>query len=58
MVEFLFEKGYDVYGIKCRFFLFNIGCIDYIYIDLYSDNLWFYLYYGDLIDFLNLICII
>lgn len=32
-------------------------CVDYIFQDLYEEVLCFFLYYGDLIDSFNLICI-
>jgi len=58
LAEFLLQKGYEVHGIKRRSSSFNTGRIDHIYQDPHSDELPFYLHYGDLTDSTNLIRII
>lgn len=61
-VEFFFQKGYEVYGILCCLFFFNIGWIEYLYFDEWvcdmKQKCIVNLYYGDMIDLSLLICII
>ncbi len=58
LAELLLEKGYEVHGIKRRASSFNTDRIDHIYQDPHSDNLRFFLHYGDLTDSSNLIRLI
>ena len=58
LAELLFEKGYEVHGIKRRASMFNTQRIDHIYQDPHSENPRLYLHYGDLTDTSNLTRII
>lgn len=59
LAKFLLDKGYIVHGIKRRSSSFNTGRIDGLYQDSHtSDNLRFFLHYGDMTDATNLIRII
>ena len=50
LAEFLFAKGYQVYGIIRRSSSFNTGRIDHIYEDQHEPNPHLRLVYGDLND--------
>ena len=54
LVEFLLEKGYEVFGLKRRASSFNTQRIDHIYQDPHEANPKFKLFYGDLTDTSNL----
>src|SRR6202795_523700 len=58
LAELLLGKGYIVHGIKRRSSSFNTERIDHLYQDRHGDDVWFFLYYGDLIDTSKLIRII
>ena len=53
--EFLLKKGYEVHGIKRRSSSFNTSRIDNLYQDPHSEDVKFYLHYGDMTDATNLI---
>ena len=54
LAEFLLEKGYEVHGVIRRASNFNTERIDHLYKDVHSDNVKFFLHYGDLTDSSNL----
>jgi GDPmannose 4,6-dehydratase len=58
LADLLFEKGYEVHGIKRRSSLFNTQRIDHLYQDPHEKDIRFVLHYGDLTDATNLIRII
>ena len=55
LAEFLLKKGYEVHGIKRRSSSFNTSRIDNLYQDPHSEDVKFYLHYGDMTDATNLI---
>jgi GDPmannose 4,6-dehydratase len=55
LAEFLLSKGYEVHGIKRRSSSFNTSRLDNLYQDPHSNNVKFYLHYGDMTDATNLI---
>ena len=58
LAEFLLSKGYEVHGIKRRSSSFNTSRLDNLYQDPHSNNVKFYLHYGDMTDATNLIGLI
>ena len=54
LAELLFEKGYEVHGIKRRASQFNTQRVDHLYQDPHDDERNFILHYGDLTDTSNL----
>jgi GDPmannose 4,6-dehydratase len=54
LAELLFEKGYEIHGIKRRASSLNTQRIDHIYEDPHTNNQNFVLHYGDLTDSSNL----
>ncbi|MHC4455323.1 MAG: GDP-mannose 4,6-dehydratase [Planctomycetota bacterium] len=54
LAELLLEKGYEVHGVIRRASNFNTERIDHLYKDVHSDNVKFFLHYGDLTDSSNL----
>ncbi len=54
IAELLLEKGYEVHGVIRRASNFNTERIDHIYKDVHSDNVKFFLHYGDMTDSSNL----
>lgn len=58
LAEFLFDKGYEVHGIKRRASSFNTDRIDHLYQDPQEADRRFTLHYGDLTDATNLIRIV
>jgi len=58
LARLLLDKGYIVHGIKRRASSFNTARIDDLYVDPHSNNVRFFLHYGDLTDATNLIRII
>jgi len=58
LAELLLEKGYEVHGIKRRASSLNTQRLDHIYKDEHTENVNFYLHYGDLSDSSNLIRLI
>ena len=46
--EFLFDKGYEVHGLKRRSSLFNTDRIDHLYQDRHDSNVRFYLHHSDM----------
>jgi len=55
LAELLLQKGYIVHGLRRRSSSFNSGRIEHLYRDLHSENVRFFLHYGDLTDATNLI---
>src|SRR5688572_4887824 len=55
LAELLLQKGYIVHGLRRRSSSFNSGRIEHLYQDLHSENVRFFLHYGDLTDATNLI---
>ena len=55
LAKFLLSKGYEVHGIKRRSSSFNTSRLDNLYQDPHSNNVKFYLHYGDMTDATNLI---
>jgi len=55
LAEFLLKKGYEVHGIKRRSSSFNTSRLDSLYQDPHSEDVKFYLHYGDMTDATNLI---
>jgi GDPmannose 4,6-dehydratase len=58
LAELLFEKGYEVHGIRRRASLFNTDRIDHLYQDPHEPNTRLFLHYGDMTDSSSLIRII
>ena len=58
LAEFLFDKGYEVHGIKRRASSLNTARVDHLYKDPHEVDVKFYMHYGDLTDSTNLIRII
>ena len=58
LAELLLQKGYVVHGLRRRSSSFNSGRIEHLYRDLHSEDVRFFLHYGDLTDTTNLIRII
>ena len=54
LAELLLEKGYEVHGVIRRASNFNTERIDHLYKDVHSDNVKFFLHYGDMTDSSNL----
>ena len=55
LAKFLLTKGYEVHGIKRRSSSFNTSRLDNLYQDPHSQDVKFYLHYGDMTDATNLI---
>jgi len=55
LAKFLLTKGYEVHGIKRRSSSFNTSRVDNLYQDPHSEDIKFYLHYGDMTDATNLI---
>ena len=55
LAKFLLTKGYEVHGIKRRSSSFNTSRLDNLYQDPHSEDVKFYLHYGDMTDATNLI---
>ena len=55
LAELLLQKGYVVHGLRRRSSSFNSGRIEHLYRDLHSEDVRFFLHYGDLNDATNLI---
>ena len=55
LAELLLQKGYIVHGLRRRSSSFNSGRIEHLYRDLHSEDVRFFLHYGDLTDATNLI---
>ena len=55
LAELLLQKGYVVHGLRRRSSSFNSGRIEHLYRDLHSEDVKFFLHYGDLNDATNLI---
>jgi GDPmannose 4,6-dehydratase len=55
LAELLLSKGYIVHGLKRRTSLFNTDRIDHLYQDPLTQEVKFFLHYGDLTDSTNLI---
>ena len=53
MAKFLLRKNYLVHGIKRRVSTFNTERVDDIFKDRHSNNVNFFLHYGDISDPLN-----
>ena len=58
LAELLLQKGYIVHGLRRRSSSFNSGRIEHLYRDLHSEDVRFFLHYGDLTDATNLIRLI
>jgi GDPmannose 4,6-dehydratase len=58
LAELLLQKGYVVHGLRRRSSSFNSGRIEHLYRDLHSEDVRFFLHYGDLTDATNLIRLI
>ena len=58
LAELLLQKGYIVHGLRRRSPSFNSGRIEHLYRDLHSEDVRFFLHYGDLTDATNLIRLI
>jgi len=58
LAEFLFQKGYEVHGIKRRSSSFNTERIDHLYQDPHEKERKLILYYGDMTDSTNLLRIV
>lgn len=50
LAELLLKKGYEVHGLRRRVSIFNTERIDHLYTDPHSENVPFFLHYGDLSD--------
>ena len=55
LAEFLLKKNYVVHGLKRRTSLFNTDRINHIYENPHYSNIKFYLHFGDMTDYTNLI---
>jgi GDPmannose 4,6-dehydratase len=55
LAELLLQKGYIVHGLRRRSSSFNSARIEHLYRDLHSEDVRFFLHYGDLTDATNLI---
>jgi GDPmannose 4,6-dehydratase len=58
LAELLLQKGYIVHGLRRRSSSFNSARIEHLYRDLHSEDVRFFLHYGDLTDATNLIRLI
>ena len=58
LAEYLLKKGYEVHGIKRRSSSFNTARVDHLYVDPHSEDVNFFLHYGDVTDATNLIRLI
>jgi len=58
LAELLLEKGYEVHGIIRRASLINTHRVDHLYKDPHSENVRFFMEYGDMTDSTNLIRLI
>jgi len=58
LAEFLLKKGYEIHGLKRRASSFNTARVDHLYRDPHEQNVRFFMHYGDLTDYTNLIRII
>ena len=58
LAEFLFDKGYEVHGIKRRSSLLNTNRIDHLYEDPHEERRRLMLHYGDMTDSSSLIHIV
>ena len=56
--ELLLSKGYEVHGLVRRSSSFNTGRINHLYQDRHSDDVNFYLHYGDLSDGSRLVSLV
>ncbi len=58
LAQLLLEKGYEVHGVKRRSSSFNTSRIDPLYNDFHDARTTFFLHYGDLTDFANILTLI
>lgn len=58
LAELLYDKGYEVHGIKRRSSSLNTERIDHLYRDLHEESIRLILHYGDLADTSNLVRLI
>ncbi len=54
LARFLLAKGYEVHGIKRRASSFNTARVDDIYTDPHTEDVQFFMHYGDMTDSSNI----
>ena len=55
LAELLLGKGYTVHGVKRRSSSFNTQRVDHLYVDPHTENVRFFMHFGDMTDATNLI---